>query len=186
MLIAGLDIETTGLEQEKGHRIMEIAVILCDLDSRKVLGKFIQRVNPQRSVDPKAQAVHGISFEEVSKSPPWERVAPTIVKIMQKADLVIAHNGAGFDMPFIGGELIRIGQPIPDVKCFDTMLEGRWATPTGKVPSLRELCFACGVEYDTAKAHAAEYDVEVMLESFFRGFDKGFFKVPELQGKETV
>ena len=106
-----------------------------------------------------------------------EEVAPKLIRVMQKADLIVAHNGHGFDMPFTAGEILRIGQPLPKTPCFDTMLEGRWATPMGKLPSLRELCFACGVEYDTEKAHAADYDVDVMMASFFVGYDKGFFKI---------
>lgn len=48
----------------------------------------------------------------------------------------------------------------------------------GKVPNLGELCFACGVYYDREKAHAAEYDVAVMLESFFIAHKKGFIQLP--------
>lgn len=180
MIVAGIDIETTGLEQVKGHRIVEVAAILYDLDSARELGKFVQRINPERSIDPAAQAVHGIRYDDLIECPPWDLVAPKLVKIMSKCDLLVAHNGESFDMPFIAGELLRIGQPVPNVVCLDTMVEGRWATPLGKLPSLRELCFACGVEYDTEKAHAADYDVTVMMRSFFHGLKRGFFKVPDM------
>lgn len=180
MIITGFDIETTGLDQSKGHRIIEVAASLYDLETRTLKGKFVQRINPERSIDADAQAVHGISFEELSGCPTWEEVAPKLVKVFRASGLIIAHNGAGFDMPFVGGELLRIGQPVPDVNCFDTMQKGRWATPMGKLPNLRELCFACGVQYDVLKAHAADYDVDVMMESFFVGLDKGFFKIPEI------
>jgi len=183
-LIAGLDIETTGLDYEKGHRIIEVAASLFDLDSELLLGKFTQRINPQRSIDPGAQAVHGISFDDVAGCPLWETVGPKVSALMRKCDLIVAHNGEGFDLPFVAHELMRIGAPVPNVKVFDTMLQGRWATPLGKLPNLRELCFACGVEYDTEKAHAADYDVSVMMRAFFVGKRKGFFNVGELM-KET-
>lgn len=184
-IILGLDLETTGLEQSKGHRIIEVACLLYDADSENLLGKYVQRINPQRSIDPGAQAVHGISFDMVSACPTWEEVAPKVVKIMQKSNLIVAHNGIGFDLPFTAGELLRIGLPIPDVKVFDTMVDGRWATAMGKLPNLRELCFACGIEYDTEKAHAAEYDVHVMMASYFHGRRKGAFKY-EQQLKEAA
>ncbi len=187
MVIAGIDIETTGLEQEKGHRIVEVAAILYDLDSARELGKFVQRINPERSIDPAAQAVHGIRYDDLIECPPWDLVAPKLVKIMSKCDLLVAHNGESFDMPFIAAELIRIGQPVPNVVCLDTMVEGRWATPLGKLPNLGELCFACGVTYEPEKAHAADYDVEVMMASFFHGYRKGFFRLPEtLRVKEAA
>lgn len=186
MIITGFDIETTGLDQSKGHRIIEIAASLYELETQTLKGKFVQRINPERSIDPGAQAVHGITFEMLTGCPTWEEVAPKLVKVFRATSLIVAHNGDGFDMPFVGGELLRVGQPVPDVSCYDTMLNGRWATPLGKVPSLKELCFACGVEYDPAKAHAADYDVDVMMESFFIGLNKGFFQIPDLSVKAAA
>lgn len=182
MIIGGLDIETTGLEQEKGHRIIEIAVLpyLYDEATGTVTpkGKFVQRINPQRAIDPGAQAVHGICYEDLAYSPTWEEVAPKVVRLMSACDLLVAHNGNGFDLPFIAAELLRIGQPIPDVEVVDTMVQGRWATPMGKLPNLGEFCFATGVDYDKEKAHAAEYDVSVMMEGFFVALRKGFIQLP--------
>lgn len=177
MKLLGLDIETTGLDQEKGHRIVEIAAILYDSESEKKLLEFTQRINPQRSIDPGAQAVHHISFEDVSGCPTWEEVAPKVLKILQASNVVIAHNGMGFDIPFIAGELRRIGKEVPVIEVFDTMVAGRWSTVMGKVPNLGELCFATGTEYDVSKAHAATYDVEVMMSCFFKGRAKGFFNL---------
>lgn len=183
MIIGGLDTETTGLEQEKGHRIIEFAILLYIYDpatgSVTPKGKFVQRINPQRSIDPGAFAVHGISFDDVSMCPTWEEVAPKIVKVMGACDLIVAHNGNGFDLPFIAAELMRIGQPVPDVQVVDTMVQGRWATPMGKLPNLGEFCFATGVDYDKDKAHAAEYDVQVMMEGFFVALKKGFIELPQ-------
>lgn len=185
-IVTGLDIETTGLEQSQGHRIVEIAALLYDLDTRALRGKWVQRFNPQRPIDPGAQAVHGIRFEDVSGCPTWEQGAPMMSRIMQNSKLLVAHNGAHFDFPFIGMELARVGVTVPNVECLDTMVEGRWATPFGKSPNLGELCFACGVPYDKSKAHAAEYDVSVMMECFFHAYGKGFYKLPEsLTIKET-
>ena len=182
MIVGGLDIETTGLEQEKGHRIIEIAVLpyLYDELTGTVTpkGKFVQRINPQRAIDPGAYAVHGISYEDLAYCPTLEEVAPKVVRLLSACNLLVAHNGNGFDLPFIAAELLRIGQPIPDVEAVDTMVQGRWATPMGKLPNLGEFCFATGVDYDKSKAHAAEYDVEVMMEGFFVALRKGFIQLP--------
>lgn len=185
MIIAGLDLETTGLDQDKGHRIIEIAMLLYvfnpETGAHNLRGRYVQRINPERAIDSGALAVHGITYEDVAYEPKWEEVAPKIVKLLSVVDVVVAHNGNGFDLPFLAAELLRIGQPVPEVRAFDTMTSFRWATPMGKVPNLGELCFACGVNYDTEKAHAAEYDVSVMLESFFIAHKKGFVQLPMIE-----
>ncbi len=177
-IVAGFDTETTGLDQTEGHRLIEVAVLIYDLDTQERLGKFVSRINPQRGIDPKAQEVHGISYDELIREPLWEEVAPKLSALLSRCHYVVAHNGIGFDMPFVWGEFIRAGVSLPEVAVVDTMLQGRWATPDGAVPNLGALCFASGVQYDKALAHAAEYDVSVMMQCFFRHFPAGFFTLP--------
>lgn len=178
ILVAGLDIETTGIMQPDGHRIIEICICIHELDTGKFRGKFESRVNPERGIDPDAQAVHGISLDDVITAPTWDKVAPHVAKVLGACQYVVAHNGEGFDAPFVWGELARAGVSLPNVALIDTMLQARWATPDGAVPSLKALCFACGVHYDTAQAHAASYDVNVMMECFFQQYPRGFFQLP--------
>lgn len=178
IIVGGLDFETTGLDQEKGHRIIEVALTLHELDTRKRLGQFVTRVNPERSVDPDATAVHGIKFEDLISAPTWPSVAPKLSALVGKCHYVVAHNGEGFDAPFMVREFLRVGVPIPEFRVVDTMLQGRWATPDGSVPNLGALCFACGVDYDKAQAHAALYDVDRMMDCFFSQFENGFFTLP--------
>lgn len=177
-LIAGSDIETTGLNQAEGHRIIEICVSIYELETQIKRGSFTQRINPQRAIDPEAQAIHGIGLEELMGQPTWEEVAPKIAALLGKVDHFVAHNGDGFDLPFIYGELLRVGQPLPQLGSIDTMLQARWATADGSVPNLRALAFACGVPYDPSKAHAADYDVDVMMQCFFQQYPRGFFQLP--------
>lgn len=183
LIIGGLDLETTGLKQSEGHRIIEFATKLFryfpDTGQFAPVGQYEQRINPGRSIDPGAQAVHGISFEMVEGCPRWEEVAPKVVKVMSACDIIVAHNGDDFDLPFVGNELLRIGQPVPDVRTVDTMVNGTWATPLGKMPNLGELCFACGIDYDKSKAHAALYDVDVMMQCFFHALNDGFYRIPQ-------
>ena len=182
MIIAGLDIETTGLSQVDGHRIIEIAVILYRHDpvsgtSEKV-GSFEQRLNPERGIDAKAQEIHGISSDDLIGKPKWEEVAPKLAKLLSMCHYVVMHNGIGFDAPFLIGEFIRVGEVCPPMFVVDTMLDGRWATPDGAIPNLGALCFASGVDYDKSKAHGASYDVEVMMQCFFKQWPLGFFSLP--------
>lgn len=183
LIAAVLDIETTGLKQEDGHRIIEIAaaLILLEFDPagqlvswKKVGQTWTQRINPMRSIDAGAQQVHGITAADLKDSPEWEFVAPKVKKILEASDLAVAHN-AMFDMPFIGLELIRIEETLPPVEVFCTMTEGRTSTSMGKVPNLEELCWAVGVRYNPDEAHAADYDVDRTVECLIKGLEFGYF-----------
>ena len=183
MIVAGYDIETTGLKYEDGHRIIEMAVSLYRTEdgvSFKKMGNWVRRVNPQRSIDAMAQAVHGITPADLRKEPVWKEVAPQLIKILKAADLVVAHNGESFDFPFTAYELMNAGFEVPDFEIYDTMTQNRNSTAMGKVPSLKEFCWSMGVEYDDTKAHAALYDVEVMMEAFFIALRRGRADVPLL------
>ena len=181
MIITGIDIETTG-KLDKKHRIIEYCA--CSYDFNPVtgvynpIGVYLQRLHPMRSIEKKAQEVHGISLDELEGQPVFESIGADILKTLE-CDLVVAHNGDSFDLPFIENEATRVGLVMPKVKSFDTMLQGRCTTAHGKVPNLRELCFAFNVEYSVDKAHGAQYDVEVMMKSFFAGVNGGFFDIGE-------
>jgi len=183
IIVGGFDIETTGLLDPE-HRIVEACVRNYKLDTSalafELISSDVWRINPQRKIDKKAHAVHGISIEMLEACPDWKEVAPHIVARLNECAVVVAHNGFGFDFKFLIQECDRIEQEIPDFEPFDTMIDGRWATPLGKVPNLAELCFACDVEFNPALAHGAEYDVDVMMQSFFNGLRHGGFTLPDL------
>lgn len=181
--VIGLDLETTGLDVAKGHAIIEVGMLMYELETGKLLDKFVRRVNPMRPIDAKAQEIHGIAYSDVVSCPVFKDLAPAIISFMKQADFLVAHN-ADFDMPFIGIELMRAELEIPEMHTVCTMKEGRWATPLGKNPNLGELCFALEIEYDKSKAHSAEYDIDVTMQCFFKGLERGFYKVPELKQLE--
>lgn len=173
---ANLDTETTGL-CEPEHRIIEVYIDLIHVESRKKLFSFNKRINPKRSIVAEAQRVHGISYNDVMNEPDWETIGPKVHQVISKSDMIVAHNAA-FDVEFLNMEFKRIGLAPLTQHVFCTMENGVWAAPTGKKPSLQELCFACEIPYDPALAHAADYDVDRMNECFFRGLDWGFYKLP--------
>lgn len=176
MIILGGDTETTGLLEDE-HRFTEIYLSLHD-ESGKKLFEFEQRIDPQRSITAEAQRITGITGTMLVGCPTWETVAPKVKAILERADVWVFHN-AGFDTEFLRKEFKRVGSALPERHVVDTMEDGIWASPTGKKPSLSELCFACGVDYDPSKAHAAAYDVDVMMESFFNARRWGYFELPQ-------
>lgn len=178
MIIASTDVETTGF-LEPDHRIVEVYVDLITSGDQKVIYTYEQRINPLRSMPAEAQRVHHISGAELIGKPSFEVVGPMIHKILGKADIFVAHN-AQFDFGFYNQEFVRIGLTPLTTPVFCTMEEGIWASPTGKKPALRELCYAMDIEYDPSLAHAASYDVKRMNECFFRGVQWGWFTLPDL------
>jgi DNA polymerase-3 subunit epsilon len=179
MKLAAIDTETTGLEISANDRIIEIAILTYDWSTRALVDRYVQRIDPDRAISAGAQAVHGISYTELVGCPKWEDVARTIHAKLDACDYMVAHN-AEFDLPFIGSELLRVGLTLPHGIGFCTMENARWACADGKFPKLGELCFALGVPYDPAAAHAADYDTERMMECFWRGVDRGFYTLPPL------
>ena len=63
-----LDTETTGLEVEQQHRVIEIGCV--ELVNRRLTGRtYHQYLNPERDIDEGAQQVHGLSRETLAKEP---------------------------------------------------------------------------------------------------------------------
>lgn len=177
MRIIGADLETTGL-LHPDHRVIE--VYLGEWDEHGNLHRELNtRIDPRRSIAADAQRVHGISSSMLVGCPTWEDVAKEIHDFLAGADVIVWHNGDGFDGPFLDQEFKRVGVPrIPaKIPRIDSM-NFRWAMPLGEAPSLQNLCFACGVDYDLAKAHAADFDVKVMMECFFKAVKWGLVELP--------
>lgn len=170
----GLDSETTGLEPGD-HRFVELFFDLRE--NGKQIDTWHSFIDPKRSITAEAQAVHKITASMLVGKPDWESVAPQVHAFMGQADVYVAHN-APFDLGFLRYEFKRVGLVMPERPVIDTG-EFTWATPDGKKPTLKELCFACDVEYlesddQGGSAHAADFDVGVMLESLYRARRWGF------------
>src|SRR5262245_59263007 len=101
-----LDTETTGLEPEQGHRIIEIGCVEI-LNRRKTGRTFHRYLRPDREVDRGALAVHGITNEFLAQQPRFADVVEDLIELISGAELVI-HNAA-VDVAFLDAELSRLG-----------------------------------------------------------------------------
>jgi len=101
-----LDTETTGLEPELGHRIIEIGCV--ELVNRRHTGRtFHHYLNPDRDIDKGALEVHGITLEQLQNKPRFADVADELMTFICGAELVI-HNAA-FDVAFMARQTISLG-----------------------------------------------------------------------------
>jgi len=100
-----LDTETTGLEPQAGHRVIEIGCVEL-VNRRRTEKRFHRYVNPGRAVDAGALQVHGIDDEFLASQPRFADVAAEFLEFVRGAELVI-HN-ADFDVEFLNHELRRL------------------------------------------------------------------------------
>ena len=101
-----LDTETTGLEWQKGNRVVEIGCV--ELLERRPTGRsFHCYLNPDREFEAGAQKVTGLSLDFLADKPRFADVADDFLAFVEGAELVI-HNAA-FDIGFLDAELERLG-----------------------------------------------------------------------------
>jgi len=161
-----LDTETTGLEPELGHRIIEIGCI--EVVSRRRTGRVFHRyLCPDRDIDPGALQVHGITFEFLQGQPRFADVVQEWLEFVRDAELVI-HN-APFDVAFLDAELGRLPEPPGRVselcQVLDTLALARQLHP-GQRNSLDALCKRYSVDNSQRDLHGALLDADLLLEVY--------------------
>ena len=137
-----LDTETTGLEPELGHRIIEIGCV--EVVNRRVTGRTFHRyLNPERAIDEGAMAVHGIKRADLDDKPKFAEIAEELISFISDAELVI-HNAA-FDVAFLDAELSRLsGVPAGGFPAGDSLAD-RSVAPAGGSLAGRSVAALCRV-----------------------------------------
>ena len=154
-----LDTETTGLEVEKGHRIIELGCVEL-VNRRRSQRHFHVYVNPERDIDEGAREVHGISNQMLADKPKFSVIAEAFVAFIGDAPLV-AHN-ANFDMNFINAELGIAGMPpIPGDRAVDTVAIARRKFP-GSPASLDALAKRFDIDLSARDKHGALLDASIL------------------------
>ena len=161
-----IDTETTGLEVELGHRIIEIGCI--ELAARRRTGRTFHRyLRPEREIDIAALRVHGITAEFLAEQPRFADIADELMDFIGDAELVI-HNAA-FDLAFIDAEFARLGAPnrrsAAAAQVFDTLSLARQLHP-GQRNGLDALCRRYGVDNSRRELHGALLDAELLLDVY--------------------
>lgn len=158
------DIESTGLN------IASDAII--ELSFVKVLPGSEERIktwrvkpwdyagNCQKKISPSAQAIHGISDDDLKDCPRFSDIADEVVAWLEDSDLA-GFNSTKFDLPMLAEELERVrrymGKDIPvnlhEKKMVDVQNIYHVMEPRNLKAAYR---FYCGQELENA--HAAEAD----------------------------
>jgi len=161
-----LDTETTGLRTEDGDRIIEIGCI--ELINRKFTGKrYHQYINPQRTIDAEALAVHGITNQFLETKPLFADIANEFLAFIDDAELII-HN-APFDIGFINYELQLLRKNLKriDKKCkiIDTLTLAR-QLHIGQRNSLDALCKRYSIDNSNRELHGALLDANLLAQVY--------------------
>ncbi|HUK59978.1 MAG TPA: DNA polymerase III subunit epsilon [Stellaceae bacterium] len=153
-----LDTETTGLDPDAGHRIVEIACIelLNHLPTGRVFHRY---VNPERMVAADALLVHGLDDAFLARHPIFAGHADELLEFIGEGPLVI-HN-AEFDLRFLNAELKRLGRPALACRFTDTLALARSRYP-GAQASLDALCRRFAIDLSAREKHGARLDCELL------------------------
>ena len=155
-----LDTETTGLDPDDGHKIIEIGCI--EIINRKVTDNtFHKYINPLREIDIEASKVHGLTVSNLSDKPLFNDIYDEFVSYISDSPLII-HN-APFDVGFLKKEfnyLERINGFINN-EIIDSLKLARKISP-GKKNTLDALCDRYSVDNSDRNFHGALLDARLL------------------------
>ena len=161
------DTETTGLEADKGDRIIEIGCV--EMVDRQLTGNNLHLyVNPERASHEDALRVHGLTEAFLADKPKFAEIVDRLLDFVAGAELVI-HN-APFDVGFINAELKRLRRGVLTdhvAGVRDTLLMARDLFP-GKANSLDALCRRLEVDNSKRVLHGALLDAELLADVYIR------------------
>jgi len=160
-----LDTETTGIDPNDGHRIIEIGCV--ELVERQLTGRnYHVYINPEREVEAEAITVHGITNEFLEDKPKFAEVANAFFEFIKGAELVI-HNAA-FDVGFMDAEFARL-KPVRKTAdhcgIVDSLAIARKKHP-GQKNNLDALCKRYGVDNSNRDLHGALLDAEILADVY--------------------
>ncbi len=158
-----MDTETTGLDPDSGHRLVELGAV--ELLNHLPTGQtFHSYINPERDMPEEAFRVHGLKAEFLAGYPVFAEVVDPFLEFVGDSKVVI-HN-AGFDLKFINAELKRLGRDLwPAERAIDTLYLAQRRFP-GSPNSLDALCKRFAVDASARTKHGALLDSELLAEVY--------------------
>ena len=176
------DIESTGLNIASDS-IIELCFVKIMPGGEQRVKTW--RVKPwdyvndcQREINPSAQAVHGISAEDVADKPTFYQISEEVAQWLEGSDLA-GFNSAKFDLPMLAEEIERVrrGSRMLPAKEVPVDLHAMQMVDVQNIFHMMEprtlkaaYMFYCGLELENA--HAAEADTLATYEVLKSQLDK--------------
>ena len=154
-----LDTETTGLNHEEGHRLVEIGII--ELENHVPTGQYFHYyLNPERASDKRAEEIHGLTREFLKNKPKFSEIAEEFIEFISNSKIII-HN-ATFDLGFINAELNRCNlNEINEENIIDTLTLAKQKF-LGQSVSLDALCRKYNIDLKGRQKHGALKDAKLL------------------------
>lgn len=169
------DTETTGLIMnrrlplDKQPHITEFFGVTVDLKTGKMGKKISHLVKPPIHISGEITRITGINDELVADAPPFADVADKIIKALEAAPVVIAHN-LSYDVDMVELEAERLGRKIAWPKKICTVEQTiHLKSFRLNLSRLHELLF--GEPF--AGAHRAEADVTALTKCCIELYKRG-------------
>tara|TARA_B100000927_G_C16428204_1_gene454399 strand:- start:10 stop:657 length:648 start_codon:yes stop_codon:yes gene_type:complete len=155
-----LDTETTGLDPDDGHKIIEIGCI--EILNRNVTDNtFHKYINPEREIDLEASKVHGLTLSKLKEKPIFKDILNDFLEYISDSPLII-HN-APFDIGFLQKEYsdIHDTNSFIDNEIIDSLKLARRISP-GKRNTLDALCDRYSIDNSDRTLHGALLDARLL------------------------
>jgi len=178
-----LDTETTGLDPDDGHKIIEVGCI--EIINRKVTDNtFHKYLNPEREIDIEASKVHGLTASNLSDKPLFEDIYDEFLAYISDSPLII-HN-APFDLGFLKKEFeyLKSDNNFFTNEIIDTLKLARKASP-GKKNTLDALCERYSIDNSDRDLHGALLDARLLAFVYLK-LTIGQHDFKELTSDDTV
>ena len=159
-----LDTETTGLDPNQSHRLVEVGCI--ELLNRIPTGAtFHAYLNPERDMPAEAFAIHGLSIEFLKGHKRFIEIVDDFLAFIGEDTPLVIHN-AGFDHGFLCAELKRVERAlIARERLVDTLALARRKHSAGPY-NLDALCARYGIDNARRTKHGALLDAEILAEVY--------------------
>ena len=155
-----LDTETTGLDPDDGHKIIEIGCI--EILNRNITNNtFHKYINPNREIDVEASKIHGLTNSFLKDKPVFEEIYPELREYISNSPIII-HN-APFDIGFLQKEhsMTNVSDDFLDNEIIDSLKLARKISP-GKKNTLDALCERYSIDNSDRTLHGALLDAKLL------------------------
>jgi len=155
------DLETTGLSIEHDY-IIEFGAVLMYKGNIKQQKDFF--IKPPIALDENIKSLTHIKESDIADARTFAQCKDEILDFI-KGRVLVAHN-ASFDFGFLNKELERINEAQLTNPVIDTLDLSKTLLKDKLRYSLGNLCSAYNIPYDSKVAHRANYDADVLAQSF--------------------
>lgn len=164
-VMIAFDVETTGKNPET-DQIVEISMCLYETGRERTYHRLVK---PGIPITRGAQAVHGISMEDVADAPGFADIADDVEQFLDRADVLVGYN-VRFDIRVVESEFARIGREIDLGSRLVVDPYRIWQSLEPRTLSDAYRRFVGG---ELENAHSAEHDVQAAV-NVLRGIRRTF------------